>query len=374
MAHVDELGERDKREVLASAILRRREDIGRIWGERVRALLGERDLNPTIVRASMPAYLEMLADGLRQSGAVGTAGGASWHRVAQKHAEERVRLGFDIAQVVDEFIVLRQILFEVLAEEGVLTDLGQAGRIVDLLEGAISAAVVSYVQFRDDAARRRAAEHVAFITHELKNPLTAVSLGIAKLRRSLPLSPSDERTFDAIERNTRRITELIEGILALERQGERRPEVEPTSIQEILDGPMTAAKLVADAKGLNLEAHFDPNLVVEVDRPMTVSAVDNVLQNALKYTDHGDVRVDVEERPNDVVVHVRDNCPGISKEELEAMFEPFWRGRSGKPGLGLGLAIARRAMQAQGGSITAMPSREGPGCHFCLILPKRRAR
>lgn len=233
---------------------------------------------------------------------------------------------------------------------------------------------MSYIQFRDDAARRRAAAHIAFITHELRNPLTAVSLGIAKLRRTITLSPNDERTFEAIERNTRRMAELIEGILVLERQGERKPEIEPTSIQEILDAPMTAAKLVAEAKGLNLEAHFDPDLVVEVYRPMTVSAVDNVLQNALKYTDYGDVHVDVEERPNDVVVHVRDSCPGISEEDLDAMFEPFWRGRSGKPGLGLGLAIARRAMEAQGGSITATRSREGPGCHFSLTLPKRRAR
>lgn len=370
MQHVDELGER---EVLASAILRRREDIERIWTERVRASFGGRGLHPTNLRGSMPAYLDILADALRQSGSVGNAGGASWHRVARKHAEERVRLGFDIAQLVDEFIVLRQVLFDVLGDEGVLTDLGQAGRIVDLIEGAISAAVVSYVQFRDDAARRRAAEHVTFITHELRNPLTAVSLGVEKLRRTLSLSPSDERTFQAIERNTRRLAELIEGILVLERQGERKPDIVPTRLQEILEGPMTAAKLVADAKGLNLEARFDPDLVVEVDRPMTISAFDNVLQNALKYTDRGDVRVDVEERPDDVVVHVLDNCPGISKEELDAMFEPFWRGRSGKPGVGVGLAIARRAMEAQGGSITAEP-REGPGCHFSLTLPKRRRR
>jgi signal transduction histidine kinase len=76
-----------------------------------------------------------------------------------------------------------------------------------------------------------------------------------------------------------------------------------------------------------------------------------------------------EDRPHDVVVHVYDNCHGLSPQELAIIFEPFKRGHSSKPGSGLGLAIARRAIEAQGGVIGAESDSER-GCHFWVTLPK----
>jgi len=140
---------------------------------------------------------------------------------------------------------------------------------------------------------------------------------------------------------------------------------------QILAEPLATAKLGAEAKRLNLMTKFDPDVIVEVDPKLAMSAIDNVVQNAVKYTDEGDIEVTVDDHPTEVVVHVHDSGPGLSKMELKSVFEPFRRGSTSKPGTGLGLAIARRAVGAQGGTIHA-ESEKGKGCHFWLTLPKPR--
>jgi signal transduction histidine kinase len=125
----------------------------------------------------------------------------------------------------------------------------------------------------------------------------------------------------------------------------------------------------AEAKGLTLVADVEPHVRVHADPELAASAISNVIDNALKYTDAGQVRVNAAPAVDHVTIHVWDNCQGLSGEELQTIFEPFHRGHSRKPGTGLGLAIARRALEAQGGSIHA----ESPGdrgCHFWLTLPR----
>jgi signal transduction histidine kinase len=136
---------------------------------------------------------------------------------------------------------------------------------------------------------------------------------------------------------------------------------------------VASARQTAQQKGLRLEADFDPNLELEVDPVLTRSAVQNLLENAVKYTDEGEVRLAIEDHGSEIVVHVRDSCHGLSPEELRTVFEPFARGHTKAPGTGLGLAIARRAIQVQGGRLEA-ESPGDSGCHFWITLPKRPAR
>src|SRR5207253_1573899 len=93
--------------------------------------------------------------------------------------------------------------------------------------------------------------------------------------------------------------------------------------------------------------------------------------NAIKYSNPGEVRVAVFDTGSSIEIHVRDNCEGLSPEELRVVFEPFRRGSHGGSGSGLGLAIARRAVEAQGGSIHV--ESRGQGCHFWIVLPKERS-
>lgn len=371
MGKVHPVLDRSRRRVLADAIVRRRDDIERRWLERISAAQRD-DVAATELRDTMPVYLMRLAEGLRTEHSAQRGGDSSWTSVAREHAETRVSLVFDIDQLVQDFIVLRSVIFDVLEEESTLTEVREAEALADLIDGAIAAAVKSYVAARDLEMRRKAAEHVAFITHELRGPLTNASLATVHLRRGRNLTPEQDRMLAVVDRNLRRIAELIDQVLLVERDAHAlNPQLTNVPLRRVFEETVASAKLAAEAKGLHLEAHFDPDLVVEIDPKLAVSAIDNIVQNALKYTDAGNVELDVEDRADDVVVHVRDSGPGLSHDELRTIFEPFRRGGSatGKAGSGLGLAIARRAIEAQGGSIH-VESERGHGSHFWLTLPK----
>ena len=142
------------------------------------------------------------------------------------------------------------------------------------------------------------------------------------------------------------------------------------TLGQIIEGALEGARLVAEQKGLVFKASYDPDIEVRIDPLLTRSAIENIADNAVKYTDSGTVAVTVEDRGDQFEVHLRDSCQGLSPEELATIFEPFERGASSKSGTGLGLAIARRAVEAQEGSIR-VESRETSGCHFWITLPKR---
>jgi signal transduction histidine kinase len=111
-----------------------------------------------------------------------------------------------------------------------------------------------------------------------------------------------------------------------------------------------------------------PDCTLTLDRNLTCSAIQNLVDNAVKYTDDGHVDVVVEDQSERWSVHVRDTGPGLSPGELRTIFEPFRRGATSKQGTGLGLAIARRAIEAQGGTIHAEST--NAGSHFWITLPK----
>jgi signal transduction histidine kinase len=128
------------------------------------------------------------------------------------------------------------------------------------------------------------------------------------------------------------------------------------------------ARAEAENKHLRFVVTYDPALVVRADLGLALSALQNLADNAVKFTDAGSVEIAVEDRGPEIAIHVRDTCAGLSSEELTTIFEPFHRGHTGKPGTGLGLAIASRAVRAQGGRIEVESQDEG--CHFSMMLAK----
>jgi signal transduction histidine kinase len=368
--------ERSQRVVLADLIQRHQGDIESRWLAAVRADLGHRSLDLTELRDAMPDYLKALARELRSKGDTGTLemrGSAAWTPVAQEHAVTRVRQGFDIEELVHEFIVLRRVLFDVARENGVAADFRTSGRLADVIEAGLATSVRSYVESRDYAARRVQAEHIGFMTHELKAPLTAALVVAERLETSLRLEGAQRDQFELLVRNLGRLRNLVEGVLLMEKFGADEMKVEATMmpLADLLEGPVNSARAVADAKGLVLDVNCPTELTVLADPKLTESVIGNLLDNAVKYTDEGVVTVSCKQSGEGVEFHVRDNCPGLSPEELRTIFEPFHRGhRHDKPGAGLGLAIAKRAVDAQGGSIGA-ESPADRGCHFWFSLPSR---
>jgi signal transduction histidine kinase len=360
------------RERLGRIIEQRTEEIERRWLDRIQLdVVKQPGIALTLLRDGMPDYLLALTKVLG-SGAhpLERRAESAWSRVARDHGITRVRIGFDISQLVHEFIVLRRTIQEVAREED--PSLGPEDLLAELLEAAIAIAVQAYVDARDFESRRAQAANIGFLTHELRHPLSAASLAAARLRRNA--TPAQEQALAILDRGLRRLSELIDGVLLTEKLEAGEVTIAPTrtTLGHLME-PVESLRGQAEQKGLRFRTAYDPELPLAVDIDLTRSALQNLAENAVKYTDEGEVNISITDEGDEVVVDVRDTCKGLSPEELGTIFEPFKRGRTKKTGTGLGLAIARRAVEAQGGRIHA-ESPGASGCHFSVRLPRYALR
>jgi signal transduction histidine kinase len=358
---------------LADLIARRKADIERQWLERVQqdVVTGKSSVEPTHLRDGLPDYLTELVKLLSSSSQPDLSGSAqpAWARVAREHGITRVRIGFDINQLIHEFVILRHVIRETGQEEGVPMN-GPEAVLADSLDAAIAASVCAYVDARDYDGRKRQAENIAFLTHELRNPLSVAAVNASSLRDHAV--PEQIRYLDSLDRSLQRLATLLESVLLTQKLEAHKVESKPVELKlgQLMEPALEAARAVASKRGISFHASYDPDLLVRLDPLLTRSAIQNLADNAAKYVDTGRVEVKVDDLADRIVIHVSDTCPGLSEAELRTIFEPFQRGTTRKAGTGLGLAIARRAVEMQGGSIHA-ESPEESGCHFWISLPKQ---
>jgi two-component system, OmpR family, sensor histidine kinase SenX3 len=123
----------------------------------------------------------------------------------------------------------------------------------------------------------------------------------------------------------------------------------------------------AAVKGLRLESAVDGSLKLQIDPELFLDAIGNLIQNAVKYTTSGFVRVESQEQDDGIVFKVIDSGSGVSGERLGTLFRTFQPGQGG--GVGIGLIIVHRAVTAQGGTV-GVESRPGKGSAFWFRLPR----
>ncbi|HEY2746236.1 MAG TPA: HAMP domain-containing sensor histidine kinase [Polyangia bacterium] len=362
------------RQLLADVLMQARFVVEQRWLESIAPHLRHHQIDAPELRDSVPDYIVALAVALRHERdlSLENRGGAEWAQIARHHAVTRVRHGFDVDEVVREFLILRREIVAVMSERLTLT-VAQVELVTQLIGGALAAAVRSYVESRDFESRRRQAQHIGFLTHELRNPLGAATAALAVIETIDAARTALAQPLQILARNLRRLRELIDQTLLAQRLEAHAVECtpRPMTIGALFEEALDGARATARQKGVELVVTFDPEIVLAVDRKLALSALQNVVDNAAKYTDHGRIDVSVEVMAEEVVIHVRDECDGLSKEELATIFEPFERGHQGKSGTGLGLAIARRAVEAHGRTIHA-ESVDEIGCHFWFALPRAR--
>jgi two-component system, OmpR family, sensor histidine kinase TorS len=342
-------------------------EIGERWMRRVREDISRRpDLDPSCHRiAAHLTALEYVFGGSTREIAERCT---SWIGVAREHGIACVRIGYDIEQLIQELIALRHVI-DVVAVEHHVHSTATETILADVIDTAIAESARAYVEARDHETRQAQVQTIGFLTHELRNPL-ATAVGAAGMLRT-SASARQARALDALERSHGRLVDLIDGVLDAERlqAGKVEPKVAGVREGDLLDRAVEAARDVARRKQLAFEIASESERRLVVDPDLTRSAIQNLVDNAVKYTDQGRVHVDTALHGGAWSIHVRDTCPGLSAAELRTIFEPFRRGSTTKSGTGLGLAIARRAIEAQGGSIGVESS--GPlGCHFWITLPQ----
>jgi K+-sensing histidine kinase KdpD len=206
------------------------------------------------------------------------------------------------------------------------------------------------------------------VSHDLRSPLTAIVAAASSLATpEVQLSPVDRGDLIAtIRAEADRLDRVVGNLLDLSRlrSGVAAPHAELWTADELVYGALEQLGPGGDRVVTELDADAPP---VHVDAAQIERALVNLLDNALKFSPpNTPVRVRVEPRGDELLLHVEDAGPGVAGADREAVFEPFQRGGGDTPGAGLGLAIARGFAHANSARVW---SENGDGGHFVLALP-----
>ena len=212
------------------------------------------------------------------------------------------------------------------------------------------------------------------VSHELRSPLARLQAAVG-LARQTP----DKLTasMDRIELESSRIDQLVGELLTLSRldAGAYDLNGEPFMIMDLLDEILDDARFEAETSGHRVEFAGDSSASIRGHAEWLHSAIENVVRNALRHTPAGKtIRLACEDDlSGNILISVCDEGAGVPATELPHLFEPFFRGAqaNGTSGHGLGLAIAKRIVEANGGSIRAS-NREAGGLCVDIILPAWR--
>ncbi|MCH7606074.1 MAG: HAMP domain-containing histidine kinase [Chloroflexi bacterium] len=221
---------------------------------------------------------------------------------------------------------------------------------------------------------------VADVAHELRTPLTNIQGYLEAVKDGL-LEPTPD-TIDTIHQQALHLSGLVEDLrlLAQAEGGALRLNLEPDSLDEVVNRSVTAFQTQAKAKGVKLSLSVSPGIpLVVMDRTRIAQVVDNLLDNAIHHTPEGGmVNVHVEMNgPETARVTVEDAGEGIAPEDISLVFERFYRVDSSRSratgGVGLGLTIAKKLVEAHDGAIYA-ESTPGKGSRFAFDLPLANGR
>jgi signal transduction histidine kinase len=207
---------------------------------------------------------------------------------------------------------------------------------------------------------------VADAAHELRTPVTAISLLTENLANATTLDESRERLMP-VQEGLERMRTLVAHLLDLARvQGENQAAMQPVDFQQVVQEAIGDLYPLAEAKSIDLGMlHSEPVTLPDVAGNLSV-LVRNALENAIRYTpEDGQVDVSLYTENGQAVLLVEDTGCGIPDTELQQVFEPFYRvGVSTEPGNGLGLAISQEIAKRLGGNIT-LNNRPQGGLTFC---------
>jgi signal transduction histidine kinase len=350
---------------LYAVLEQHKHDILRAWRVRVVDELVPHTIPRAELIDSIPIFLEELIDALGREGHPPPPAG---HSAGREHGKQRLHLGFDVAGVVREYALLRECIFECFDAWGQAVTPAELHALWRCFDTSVAEAVTQYALERDRELRERTGKHIGFLAHELRNPLNSALLAVDALRDRGVLAGS--READMLGRNLERMRRLVDQTLV---EGKLQAGIEvrrePVRLREILTALEAECRSDAERRRVLLRLHCDEGLVVAADARYLHSALSNLVRNALKFTrEGGTATVRARSGVDNVLIEVEDECGGLPPGAVEKLFDPFVQVGADHSGFGLGLAIAKQAVDAHGGALR-VHNLPGRGCVFTLELP-----
>ncbi len=291
------------------------------------------------------------------------------------HGVQRFHDGLDVGQVVAEYNLLR-VAFTTVAERHGLYVVGEAARIINQrIDEGVRMAVTAFAAQQALIRKEHEDEHLAFIAHDLRTPLNAVSLLVEQLSLELEDKGGSDspELFKVLRRNLQRVEDLIQKVLETRVQpsgtgSSFQPELRSFELWPLVQRLIQDLAAVSSQHEIVVVNEIPPLLVMWADAGLISQVFQNLLGNAFKYAARGRVVVSAAESDGAVACVVHDNGAGIPLELLATVFDKMATDPE-KAGTGLGLAIVKQIVEAHGGSVTA-ESEHGRGATFSFTIPK----
>lgn len=374
------------------------EKSARFYTDHVPALLSYADKSLRLIFANQP-YLDFF--GIDRSN---ISKPMSDYMTAEELAARRPYMDRALAGQRQEFDVIRrdprgrkrvwQLVYqprvedgEVLGFYGVYQDVtarreAEAGlkRAYETLEEKVAerTAELQAAQAQAEAATQSKTRFLAAASHDLLQPLSAARLLVSSLDQDLAASPQSTRDLVArIDRSIENADQLLRALLDISRLDASgvQPDISEFSLQPLIEDLVSQFQPKAEAKGIMVR-YVATRTATRTDRGLLASMVQNLLANAVRYTETGRILIGVRRRGSQLCLQVHDTGPGMTQDLQDKMFKEFERGpRRGNAdrGLGLGLAIVDRIGRQLDIAIRVR-SEPGSGSCFELILPRANAR
>lgn len=373
---MDEPGRRVALQMLQEFIVLNREKII----DRARRSAGTRTPNKSTdirLEHGVPILLSQIVDALTQSAAaqtlhlVGTAASTTEiGKTAALHGRELLRNGLTVAQVVNGYGDVCQIVTELAGEADVVISAHEFHAFNQCLDQAIAGAVTAYEGQRDHDLAYEGTERIGMLAHEMRNLLHTMTMSLTLIRAGkVGLGGS---TGALLARSVSGLSALVERSLAEVRLETGIAKLKPVSVVEFMEEMRVGGALHAAGYGVQFTMHpVNGDLMIDADWQLLASAVSNLLQNAFKFSRaHGNVSLSARGNVDRVLIEVRDECGGLPPGKAKNLFRPFTPGGAERSGLGLGLSIALSAARANAGDIHVRDN-PGVGCVFTIDLPRQ---
>jgi len=260
------------------------------------------------------------------------------------------------------------------AAEGTLFTQEDAALVSELSRHG-SLAIDNARLYRESQQAVQAREEVlAIVSHDLRNPLNAVMLAASLLQMSDKVAPDDREQLEIIDISAKRMQRLIEDLLDVTRlEGGKQLPIDPAplDVHSLFEETYELFKSQAVTGSITLQCHAPKDVPpVYADRHRVLQVLSNLIGNAMKFTPAGGmITCRAESEDGKVTIAVADSGPGIPRENLGDIFNPYWQAkRTARLGAGLGLPIAKGIVESHGGKIW-VESEQGKGTKFFFTLP-----
>lgn len=294
--------------------------------------------------------------------------------MAAQHGGELMRRGFTVEQVVHDYGDLCQSVTNLAFELSEPVTVDEFRTLNRCLDNAIAMAVTEYNYQRDSVVADKQAHalnvQMGIFAHELRNYLNTASLALFAIRDGdLGLTGA---TGGVLDRALVGMRTLIDLSLTNVRMAAGIPlRNELFALADFIGELKLSGSLEAQMrKCVLIVSTVDPHLAVDADRDLLLAAVGNLLQNAFKFTHPGtEVLLSAYAVGDRIMIDVEDHGDGLLLGSAETMFQPFTQGAADRSGLGLGLSIARRSVEANEGKLSVR-NKPQSGCIFTIDLPR----